>query len=407
MSGLLPFFGTWNPAAEDSNRPESPDPHETFDDDDPEFQEESETTYSTLLAGMIPSFASFHDKAKKTSRRPGSILTQPFSRFKRPNMNGNRMFNSPRFGTTPRGAYWDEQGGTGPILESRKFAGTYVDLPKVAPLNANPDDKKLILTQTIKRIENTSVATWADRTDFVLNRYLGAVPHASGEADAILLELNQFTSAAYSFGHARGLKSDLEETPLAPSRNRIVLRYISLEMRINPTRILPDYLQVPDIPDSKVLAVVLKLPLNATETALHDCVSRDRLLHPEALIQAISDHGLRMDWGLINRSHLYDTDLFRTEFTKVKDECKFFTVKALLMRDYVGKGIVTDLEQRLQSCRQVSYRNGKRHVKRVAEHHADFMRLVQEFDTTDPIPFNLSTIEFHSLSEEIRNHLMG
>ena len=68
MSGLLPFFGTWNPAADDSNRPESPDPHETFDDDDPEFQEESESTYSTLLAGMIPSFASFHaDKTKKAS----------------------------------------------------------------------------------------------------------------------------------------------------------------------------------------------------------------------------------------------------------------------------------------------------------------------------------------------------
>jgi hypothetical protein len=47
------------------------------------------------------------------------------------------------------------------------------------------------------------------------------------------------------------------------------------------------------------------------------------------------------------------------------------------------------------------------YIKPVAKYHRDYMRLVNELDTKGDIPFNLTSIEFHNLSQELKQELLN
>ena len=353
---------------------------------------------------MVPAFPAFQRKHNQSGR--------PFMpRNKRIPFPGQTRThqNVSQTGSTGRRAdYWNED-GTGPILSQCRFAGNTLDLPKVAPLKARTEDKKIILVTTTKRLKNASGkdADWAAKTDFLVGRFLGLAPHAATEADLNLTKFKTFGSDMYDYGKPAGLTISQGPAPLNPTRWS-GLRYLVMEMRIHPKRCLPDHLKVPGAPEFKTLEALLRLPLNENEDGLHTDISATLLQDPQQLIRLFEAQDVRIEFGMVNPfTKLFDTDLFRKELQKVSDETKFHVVEAILLRDYVGQGIITDVENRLQQLRQVEYSNGRRRIKPVAEFHADFMRVVQELDQDRAVPFNLASMEFHNLIPELKTALIS
>ena len=54
----------------------------------------------------------------------------------------------------------------------------------------------------------------------------------------------------------------------------------------------------------------------------------------------------------------------------------------------------------------MTFHGGRFRAKQITEQHADFMRLVNEFDPDSQIPCNLPSAAFHNLSKEIQQELM-
>jgi hypothetical protein len=285
-----------------------------------------------------------------------------------------------------------------------------MDLPVVPPLEAKTEDKKLTLVQTARRLEhaNGTGADWAAKTDFLIYRYIGVAPHASNEADISLEKFSDFGSDLFEYGRPTGLTTALADTALTVTRWS-TLRYLRMEMRIYPKRCVPEHLSVPDMPDFKILEVLLRLPLNDREDALHPHVTTENVTDPIMIIRLMEAQELPITFGMIHSyTHLFDPDCFKKELFKEVSKAKFCLVRAILLRDYVGQGLVPDIENRLQGCRQVTYSNGGRmYIKPVAKFHRDFMRLVNELDTKGDIPFNLTSIEFHNLSQELKQELLN
>ena len=121
----------------------------------------------------------------------------------------------------------------------------------------------------------------------------------------------------------------------------------------------------------------------------------------------MKQHNLTITFGKIGQSRTFDTEAFNKQWKNIQQECMFKAVYDILLRDYVGKGIAKDIHKRLRDCRQVSYDNGRYRVKTATEQHADFMRLVQEFDAEQVIPANLPNIAFHNLSTELQQELVN
>ena len=149
----------------------------------------------SFFSSFLEAFPAFQQK-KNVSSNSGS------RDFKRTQVNG-RTVSTPTqsFLGSYRDSYWNRN-GTGPRLESKKFAGTTYDLPVVAPLSAKTEDKKLILMQTLKRIEHAkgTGADWASKTDFMVNRFIGAVPHVSNEADSQLQKFDSLSTNLFELG---------------------------------------------------------------------------------------------------------------------------------------------------------------------------------------------------------------
>jgi hypothetical protein len=163
------------------------------------------------------------------------------------------------------------------------------------------------------------------------------------------------------------------------------------------------------MPDIKILDVLLSLPLNDREDALHPHVTTENVTDPIMIIRLMEAQELPITFGMVNKyTHLFDPECFKKEHFKEVSEAKFCLIRAILLRDYVGQGLVPDIENRLQGCRQVTYSNGGRmYTKPVAKYHRDYMRLVNELDTKGDIPFNLTSIEFHNLSQELKQELLN
>jgi hypothetical protein len=172
----------------------------------------------------IPAFSAFNRKRQNRSNNSA------FQRNKRTPFTG-RPVNFPL--PSRRSEYWHED-GSGPVLTQCKFAGNTLDLPKVAPLHARTEDKKVILVTTAKRLSNASGkdADWAAKTDFLVGRFLGLTPHASNEADSCLIKFKEYSSDTYVYSRPTGLGPNLQPAPL---NSRLPgLRYLMLEMRVYP-----------------------------------------------------------------------------------------------------------------------------------------------------------------------------
>ena len=360
----------------------------------------------SFLASLFRTFPAFQSKKRPNESRP---FQQNFKRAPRNDRNAGSSLQGQSFrGGSLRDLYWNRD-GTGPIMETKKFAGTQIDFPKVAPLRAKTEDKKLILAQTARRLENASdnSATWAARTDFIVNRFLGTVPHASNEAEINLAKFDLYGSDLYDYGPPQGLTNAYAPTAIQVGR-RTSLWFLQLEMRIYPKQLVTDHMEVPGLPEVKTLEILLRLPRNEQQDALHPSLSVENLSDPMALFRLLPEIHSRIELGLLDtRLRRFDPSLFQKEIGKIKHECKFWFVKAVLLRDYVGQGLLPDLENRLQACRQVTFQNGRMRVKPMAEHHADFMRLVQELQLDEDVPVNLASIEFHNLSNELKTELLS
>jgi len=281
--------------------------------------------------------------------------------------------------------------------------GYTLDLPVLAPMTAPPEDKKLILTQTVDRIADAGVGDWPSKTTLLTQRFAMAVPNATNEAKVRLAKFKDFTSDMFVFGPPIGLMSDMQFTPL---HQTVVLRYLSFELRVLSKLAPPVDAPVPNLPGERCIQAIMKVPLNEQQTDVHNCCTQERLGNVKSLIEAMIQEGLERTIGkhsMVSRS--LDTMLFDKEFKMVYGEAMFRAVTAVLLRDYVGKGITKDIQKRLRDCKQVAYIAGKRRVKSVEEQHADFMRLVQEFDVDEQIPANLPSIAFHNASYDIQQEL--
>ena len=366
---------------------------------------QSSRTDSSFLSPLLQMFPAF------PSRKRGSDTTFHRGNYKKTQGNG-RPAGAPVPSSNHRGSLRDQcwnQDGTGPLMETKRFAGTSLDFPKVAPLRAKTEDKKLILAQTARRLENASEssATWASKTDFIVNRFLGTVPHASNEADINLVKFDSFSSNLFEYGAPMGLTSDYAQTDVRVGW-RSPSWFLQLEMRIHPKQMIPDHMEVNGLPDMQTLEILIRLPKNDRQDGLHPDLTVENLSDPKILFRLFEATDTRIEVGMLNSyTRRFDPSLFQKELTKLKHESKFFFVKAVLLRDYVGQGLLPDLENRLQACRQVTYINGRMRIKPISEHHADFMRLVQELNTEEDVPLNLTSILFHNLSQELKTELLN
>jgi hypothetical protein len=287
-------------------------------------------------------------------------------------------------------------------METRKLLGCTVDLPIIAPMSAPAEDKKLILTQTRDKIAEAGASDWQAKTHLLAQRFVVPVPNASNEAKVRLERFRDWTSPVFSYGIPSPLGVDMSPTEFAQTT---ILRYLSFEMRIHPRNAPALETPVPDLPNERCLQVVLKVPLNDEQTDVCPGVSLDMLRDPRRIIQYLQVSNSDVTFGKPSPSRIFDTTGFDKDFRNILGECMFKAVYAVLLRDYVGKGIVKDMQKRLRDCRQVTWDNGKRRVKTVAEQHADFMRLVQEFDVDEEIPANLPNIAYHNASWDMQQEL--
>jgi len=287
-------------------------------------------------------------------------------------------------------------------METRKLLGYTVDLPIIAPMTAPPEDKKLILTQTRDRIAEAGASDWQAKTHLLAQRFVVPVPNASNEAKVRLQDFRNWTSPVFSYGPPTPLGADMNQTEFAQTT---ILRYLSFEMRIHPRSAPSVEAPVPDLPAERCMQVVLKVPLNNDQTDVMPGVTLDMLRDARQLIFNLQVSNCVITFGKLSPSRAFDITGFDREFRNIMGECMFKAVHAVLSRDYVGKGIIKDIQKRLRDCRQVTWIGGKRRVKSVAEQHADFMRLVQEFDVDEEIPTNLPSVACHNASWDIQQEL--
>jgi len=380
--GLLPLFGTWQPGPV-SRTPESPDTYET---------ENFDTDMSPADAGEVVSFASFNNRNNPGPRPPGLN-----NRFRNTTQNG-RAQSGPN--TSGRGAYWST---TGPKTELRRILGSSLELPIIAPSSAPPDDKKLILSLTKERIEEHVTGDWPSKTSMLSQRFVAAVPNALNDAKVRLAKLKDYTSPVFTYGMPKGYTIDHEPSDI---NNTSVLRYLAFEMRVLPQKAPPIQSPVPGLPEEFCLQVLLKVPLNQFQSDVNEAFSLNILQgDPARLLEKCKSENLSIIFGKYNNNGFFDTDAFDREMKRIQGQCMFMAVYAVLLRDYVGKGIIKDIHKRLRECRQIMVHNGQYRVKSVNEQHADFMRLVQEFDVDEPIKTNLPDIAYHNFSTEIKQEL--
>jgi hypothetical protein len=163
---------------------------------------------------------------------------------------------------------------------------------------------------------------------------------------------------------------------------------------------------VEDLPEQENIQVMLKLPLNGPQTDVHEICTMARLQDMGDLIHRMTELQMPVVFGIKGKAGRFDINGFQKELDNVVGKCMFYAIYAVLLRDYVGKGILKDINKRLRDCRQVVHRGNRYHVKTVAEQHADFMRLVQEFDAEETIPINLPSLAFDNYSYEIKQELI-
>ena len=281
--------------------------------------------------------------------------------------------------------------------------GYTLDLPVIAPMIAPPEDKKLILSQTKERIQEAGMGDWQSKTHLLTQRFVAAVPNASNEAKVRLTKFRDWSSNVFSFGPPIGLQTDMNFCDL---NHTLMLRYLSVELRIHPKRAPPEDNPVPDLPGERCIQAILKLPLSDDQTDVHPSCTLQTLMNVGTLITLMKMQGMEITFGCLSPIRTFDIPIFDKQFREIQGECLFHAVAAVLLRDYVGKGITKDIQKRLRDCRQVQFIAGKRRVKPVEEQHADFMRLVQEFDVDEFIPANLPNIAFHNASWDIQQELI-
>ena len=382
--GPVAFTGTWNPAY-DSN-PESI----ASSDESEEDSEWGEKSFRT------PVFAGFRKRQGYQGQYTG-----PPSRFRR-SLNGFRHGQQAQMPeTSPKGrdVYWSQ---SGPKVETRKVCGNTLELPVVAPYQAPPEDKKLILDQTRDRIAEASSGDWVAKTTSFAQRFVATAPNAMNEANIRLLKFKDFGSDVFSYGPPTGLQGALQQCELD---DPLVLRYLSFEVYVHPRKAPPETSPVEDLPESACILAVLKLPLNQQQTAVHPVCDLTAVRDVSRLLRVLKDEGLDAVFGKVAHGRVFDTQAFHKELREIKGLCSFKAVYGVLLREYVGKGILKDINERLRTCRQVSVLHGHFRRKTVMEQHADFMRLVQEFDAEEPITCNLTAIAFGNLSYDIQKYL--
>ena len=387
----VPF--TWKPASRFETGVSS-FPVSSDEDDD------GDGTEPGVFGSLVPSFATgaFGRRTRK-SYGTGPAFNRRFGRsigtsVARP--SGSKPANA-----VGREVYW---GSTGPKTEVRKINGTTLDMPVLAPLDAPPEDKKLILTQTIEAIAEASSGDWASKTQTLARRFAGSVPNALNEAKVRLSKFKDFTSSVYSYGPPVGYQADMTRVELD---NPLMLRFIGFELRIHPQNAPPPTSPVEDLPEQECIQALLKVPLNAAQTDLHEVCTPERLLNVETLVNEMKGLSLPVIFGKLGLGRAFDPAAFKKEWKNIRGVCMFKAVKMVLTRDYVGKGVAKDIYKRLRDCRQMVFQNGKLRMKPVAEQHADFMRLVQEFDAEERIPVSLANIAFHNLARDIQQELVN
>lgn len=130
-TGFSSLNGTWKPAWQC-------EPGISSDDESTEFG-----TYSFLTPMAFSGFRRTPVQQgsgfRKRSGYQGQQSVQ--QRFRR-QITNDRQTSRPA--VTGRDVYWCS---SGPRMETRKMGGNQLDLPVVAPTDAPPEDKKLILNQ--------------------------------------------------------------------------------------------------------------------------------------------------------------------------------------------------------------------------------------------------------------------
>ena len=375
---------TWKPCPGDSNPSESPD--------DSDYSNDS-GMFHRVFAAMT-----------KPGRPSGS--GRFFSRWNRQQVNGRHVTSATSDSRRQdRRSYW---GTTGPIFESNKISGNYVQIPVVAPPTAPAEQKKMILTQTTKKLENIS-ADWSSKADFLFERFSGVCANVRNEAELRISKLEDFTSDVYEFSSAVGLTVQMGHSNISGRYFNTTLKYLQMDLQLTFGNLATPDKPIPGLPGPRSLQVVMKLPTDPqNRDQLHPGLTQGLLGRPSNLLAYMKATDLPMEFGIVNtRSNLFDPGLWEREYKKFFHECLFHAMKAGLFRDYVGDSVVHDTHTRLQRCKQATVVNGKYIVKRIEDFHSEFMLIVHEFDSKKPIPCNLAQIEFHNLIKKFQDKLIA
>ena len=353
-------------------------------------------------------FAALTPKPEKPGRPFGT--NRFFSRWNQRQVNGRHVNVADRASAgLGNKTYW---GPTGPRLDSTKISGNYVQIPLVAPPTAPAEHKKMILTQTAKKLENIS-ADWSAKADFLFERFSGVCANVRNEAELRIANLEDFTSEVYEFSTPVGLTVQMEHVNIAGryNANQVspTLKYLQMDVQLQTQLLASTDKPIPGLPGPRSLQVVLKLPTDPdNRNQIHPGLNPTLLSNPPNLIAYIKAAGLPVEFGIINtRTNLFDPGLWDKEFKKLFHECLFFAMKTGLFRDYVGDNVIQDTHTRLQRCKQGKFINGKYVVKRIEDFHSEFMLIVHDYDPKKPIPCNLAQIEFHNLVQRFQDKLVA
>lgn len=383
--GQPTHFATWKPAA-------GFEPGISTEDDDEDSYEGPVTTraYLSEFANRPP---------PGTGYPPRGSFQRPMQRP--PNSSTRRKAHDNAFPPKPFGreAYWS---ASGPKTELRRVAGCSIELPVVAPATAPPEDKALILTQTRNKLSETGTGEWSSKAQLLAQRFIAQVPNALNETKMKLTKLYDWTSDVFIYGQADPYNGDF--TP-GSFEDRVNLRYLGLEIKINAKNLVSSALDIPDLPQERSIVAYLKIPLDRGQTGIDQRFTTEVMNTGEGIITALKAAGLPVVLGRANKDYSFDTVSFETSFKAITGECEFRTIAAIIARDYIGKAIHSDIHKRLRDCRMIQWTNGQPVIKSVDSQHADFMRLVAEFPATEPITANLPNIAFHNLSRELQLEL--
>lgn len=295
-----------------------------------------------------------------------------------------------------RSSYWTE---TGPKTELRRIAGNSVDLPIVAPMNAPPEDKTIILQQTKNKIKDSGTGDWANKAQLLAQRFIAPAPNALNESKIKLAKLYDWTSDVFTYGQADPIDWTFQASTF---QNLRTLRYLGLEIKVNPKRMNSKDLDIPGLPEERSIVAYLKLPLNDAQDSVNPLLTRQDMATGESIMKALAKHKLPVVLGRAHRDFSLDTAVFEAALRNIFGECEFFTIAAIVARDYIGKAIQTDISKRLRDCRMIYWVGGKQIVKDMGTQRQDFMRLVAELDPLEPFPTNLPNVAFHCISQELR-----